>query len=370
MPVLIVGAGPVGLTLALALHRQGVLFRHVDRAAAPSVHSKALGIQARTLEAVARLGLAEPILASALRPVGMRFHLGGSVQRIDLTHRQHGRFPSMVLLPQAETERLLAATCRAVGIAPVERGVELLGLDAESGEATLRRADGREETARFDHIVGCDGAHSQVRKSAAIAFEGARYEEAFALADGEAEGLEPACMHAFPGHNGAGIFFPLPGGRWRAVAMMPAGTQVAEGDLSPFQHPGIRFRDPVWFSAFAISHRLAATYLQGRVLLAGDAAHIHSPAGGQGMNLGMQDACSLAQALPKGPAALAEWAAARRAVAAMVIRRTDAMTRLVLGQTAALRAVRAVGLRVMPRLPPARRRMERALAGLDYPQVS
>lgn len=367
MRLLIVGAGPVGLSLALALHRQGMTARLIDRAAAPSQHSKALGIQARTLEAVARLGLAEPLLAAALRPAGACFHLGGWSREFEFSHRLHPRFPSQVILPQAETERLIGNALRAVGAAPVERGVELVGLETSTGVARLRLADGREEEAACDHIIGCDGAHSAVRKAAGIAFEGARYEESFVLADGRAEGLARGRIHLVPGHGRAHFFFPLPDGNWRAVAALPPGTRVAEGDLAPFQLPGIRFSDPVWWSAFAISHRVAASYRAGRALLAGDAAHVHSPAGGQGMNLGIQDACSLALALPKGEAALAEWASARRAVAQLVIRRTDALTNLILGQGVGIRVLRAVGLRLLPHLPPARRRFEGALAGLDYP---
>lgn len=370
MRLLIVGAGPVGLSLRLALHRQGLEARHIDRAAEPSRHSKALGIQARTLETLEPLGLAEPLLAGALRPAGAVFHLGGQLFPLDFSNRLHPRFPSQVILPQAETERILGEALHAAGLAPVERGVELLGLDSATGTARLRHADGREEEATFDHVIGCDGAHSMVRKSAGIAFEGARYEEGFVLADGTATGLTPGRINLVPGHGTGHFFFPLPGGAWRAVAALPPGTQVAEGDLAPFQLPGIGFSDPFWWSAFSISHRVAASYQAGRALLAGDAAHIHSPAGGQGMNLGIQDACALALALPRGEAALAAWAAERRAVAQMVIRRTHAMTRMILGEGLALRALRAVGLRLLPHLPPARRRFEGGLAGLDYPVIA
>ncbi len=370
MRVLIVGAGPVGLTLALALHRQGIAFRQVDRALAPSGRSKALGIQARTLEALDRFCVAEPIRAAGLIPRGLTFHLGRRVAGFDLSQRLHPRFPSMVILPQTETERLLATALTAAGGPPPERGVELFGLDAASGAARLRGADGAEKEARFDHVIGCDGAHSQVRKSAGIAFEGARYEEQFVLADGQAEGLEPERLHLFPGRDVAAFFFPLPGGAWRAVAVLPGERPPpAEGDLAPFQRPGIRFANPVWWSAFGVSHRLASSYSTGRVLLAGDAAHIHSPAGGQGMNLGIQDACALALALPGGAPSLDAWAAARRAVARTVIRRTDLLTGLVLGRHPAVRALRALLLPAVPHLQPLRRRFEGALAGLDYPAI-
>ncbi|NKC31978.1 FAD-dependent oxidoreductase [Falsiroseomonas selenitidurans] len=371
MRVLIVGAGPAGLALALALSRQGLGFRQVDRAAAPAAYSRALGIQARTLETLAPLGVAAPIAAVALRPLGVVFGLGPAAPTIRLSHRAHPGFPSMLLLPQTETERLLAEALAATGAPPPERGVALVALDATTGTATLRHPDGREEVAQFDHVIGCDGAHSSVRKAAGIGFEGAAYEEQCVLADGLIEGLEPAHLHIMPGRDSGSFYFPLPGGRWRGVSMRPpGGAPPAEGDLATLQHPGLRFVAADWWSAFRISHRIATRFRQGRVLLAGDAAHIHSPAGGQGMNLGIQDACALARALPGGEAALEAWAAERRRIAALVVGRTDRLTALVLGRRPAMRALRAVALRLLPHLPPARQRLERALAGMDYPAVA
>jgi 2-polyprenyl-6-methoxyphenol hydroxylase-like FAD-dependent oxidoreductase len=371
MRLLIVGAGPVGLALALALHRQGIRFRQVDKALAPSVHSKALGVQARTLEALAPFGVDASIIDAALRPAGAVLHLGATAVPVPLSHAVHGRYPTMSLLPQAETERLLAGALAAAGAPPPERGVAVVAAEAATGRATLRHADGREESGEYDHLLACDGAHSTLRKAAGIGFAGAAYEEQCVLADGSATGLLPAHLHVYPGHGSALIFFPLPGGSWRAVAMLPAdNARPEEGDLSHFQPPGVTFSDPHWWSAFRISHRIADRFRQGRVTLMGDAAHIHSPAGGQGMNLGIQDACSLAIALPRGEAALEVWAAERRRVAAMVVARTDAMTRVILGHGAGIRAARAVALRVMPRIPAIRRRLERGLAGLDYPAIA
>jgi 2-polyprenyl-6-methoxyphenol hydroxylase-like FAD-dependent oxidoreductase len=375
MRLLVVGAGPAGLALALALRRQGLDFRHIDRAAGPATQSRALGIQARTLETLAPFGLAGPIQAAALRPSGVVFHLGAVAHPITFSHAVHPGFPSMTILPQSTTERLLAEAGAAAGTAPVERGVALESVDAASGETMLRHADGRMEAARYDHVLGCDGAHSSTRKSAGIGFEGAAYEEQCVLADGPIEGLAPGRLHIFPGRGAGCFYFPLPDGQWRAVSMAPAGPiPPAEGELDTLRQPGLRFGPPVWWSAFRISHRIAPRFREGRVLLAGDAAHIHSPAGGQGMNLGIQDACALAQALARPEtarmAALEAWATERRRIAALVVRRTDLLTRMVLGQNAGLRALRGIALRLAPHLPPARRRLERALAGLDYPAIA
>ena len=368
MSMLVVGAGPVGLTLGLALHRQGIAFRHIERASSRFPTSRALAVQARTLEAVAPLGMAELILAAGLRPAGGTIHLGGAAHSFDLTHDLHPRFPSATLLPQSETERLLTERGEALGLPPVERGVELLALDPVTGEVALSHPDGHRETQQFDRVLGCDGAHSAVRKLTGLGFEGGRYEQRFLLADGPAEGLDRARLHLFPGRGGFHFFFPLPDGNWRVVAALPTGAaEPVDGDLAVFAVNGARLTRSVWWSAFNVSHRLASSFHMGRVCIMGDAAHIHSPAGGQGMNIGMQDACWLALALPCGEAAIAEWAAGRRAIAKSVLSRTDTMTRMLLGDTVATRLLRAMAVRLLPLLPPARRRLERVLAGLDYP---
>ncbi|WP_426956572.1 FAD-dependent oxidoreductase [Muricoccus radiodurans] len=369
MTVLVVGAGPVGLTLALALHRQGLSFRHVDAAAEAARQSRALAIQARTLETLDRLGAVAPILQAALRPEGGVVHLGNSERTLCLSHAVHPRYPSIVILPQDRTERLLARVLSEAGVPPVERGVSLTALDPATGIVRLLHPDGAAEEVRFDRVVGCDGAHSAVRKAAGIGFPGGRYDEQFVLADGHAEGLRAAHLQLYPGNGRPVFLFPLPGGLWRAIAVLPEGTAVPEGDLSVFQRPGMRFFDPTWWSAFRVSHRLADRFLEGRAVIAGDAAHIHSPVGGQGMNLGMQDAASLALALPGGDAAVAEWASRRRAIASRVVRFTDTATGMVLGKTLLTRALRATALKFLPRIPPLWRRAERALAGMDYPPV-
>lgn len=300
MQVLIIGAGPTGLTLALGLRRRGISARIVDRATAPSDTSRALGVQARTLEVLDRLGLADAALARAHRIQGLAVHLGpGAPRQVDLAP-VHPRFPAMVLLPQSETERLMAEA----GAQP-ERGIACIGV--EPGAALLRHADGREERAEADWIIGCDGAHSTVRHALCTAFEGGQYPFQAVLADGHCPGLDRGRIHLFPGPDRLLGMFPLPGpaevAPWRAIALLPpeAPPPPAEASATPFHAPGVApLTDIGWYSSFRISHRQVSAMRQGRVLLCGDAAHIHSPAGGQGMNLGIQDAWSLAAALPRG----------------------------------------------------------------------
>jgi 2-polyprenyl-6-methoxyphenol hydroxylase-like FAD-dependent oxidoreductase len=360
MRILVVGAGPTGLTLTLAARQRGLACRLVEQAAAPSQHSKALGVQARTLEVFERLGVVERILAGAQRLGGATFHLDGASIRLDL-QGVHPRFPSLVALPQAETERLLLEA----GAAP-ERGVELVGLEGPT--AQLRHADGREERGTADWIIGCDGAHSAVRHALGAGFAGAQYPQHLLLADCRTSGLEPARIHIFPGPDTTVGYFPLPGDLWRAIAILPADAESpAEGSLAPFARPGVELRDPVWWSRFRISRRLVERYRHGRVLLVGDAAHIHSPVGGQGMNLGIQDAWALAAALAVGEAAVDRWAAERHRLARRVLLATDLATRLMTGQGRIAAAIRRAALRLVVPRPSLARVIERALAGLDYP---
>lgn len=363
MRVLVVGAGPTGLTLALALRRRGVACRLVERAAEPSRTSKALAVQARTLEVMERLGLADRLLAAARPLRGAELHLGGGRPERVAFAGVHPRFPSVVSLPQAETERILLEA----GAAP-ERGVELVGL-RDGAAAVLRHADGREETAAADWIVGCDGAHSAVRHALGAGFAGAQYPQHLLLADCRIEGLAPDRLHLFPSADRLLAFIPLPGDGFRAITVLPPDAPTPEAQtLEPFAHPGLRLHDPFWWSSFRISRRMVERLRFGRVLLAGDAAHIHSPVGGQGMNLGVQDAWALAAALARGgEAAVDAWAAERHAVARRVLRATDLATRLVAARGALPAMLRRLVLRGVARRPWLVRRLERALAGLAYP---
>lgn len=204
MRVLIIGAGPTGLTLALALRHRGIAYRLIECRTGPERWSRALGLQARTLEVLDRLGLAERFLAAAHPLEGAAFHFPGQDVRLRFQH-VHPRFPSMVVLPQYETERLLTDA----GAAP-EFGTEFL--EMQNGNALLRHQDGRLEWAAADWIAGCDGAHSSLRHSLELPFPGHRYPQQLVLADLPLEGLDRARMHVFPDRPAPLICFPLPDG--------------------------------------------------------------------------------------------------------------------------------------------------------------
>jgi 2-polyprenyl-6-methoxyphenol hydroxylase-like FAD-dependent oxidoreductase len=361
MRVLVIGAGPTGLSLSLALRRRGIGCRLVEQEAERSQHSKALGVQARTLEVMERLGLADRFLAAAHPIGGVAMHgVGAAVRRIDFAP-VHPRFPPVVILPQWETERLLAEA----GAAP-ERRVTFIGLEGRG--AWLSHPDGRREFFDADWIVGCDGAHSAVRHALEVDFAGERYPAEVMLVDCRLEGLEPDRIHVLPGQDRLQAFFPCPQGIWRAIALLPPGSPVpAEPTLAPFAAPGVRLSDPIWFSAFHISHRQVERYRHGRVLLAGDAAHIHSPAGGQGMNLGIQDSWALAAAIAQGEEAVDAWAAERHAIGRRVLAATDAATRMMTGHVPMPGLLRRVAFGLLGGVPLLRRRLTRAVAGLDYP---
>lgn len=391
-PVLVAGAGPTGLTLAHELARRGVPFRLVERLPSPSPLSRALGIHARTLEVFDLMGggIAEAVRERGVAVRGARLHFrNGREAGIDLLGLP-SRHQGVLFLPQADTEQVLAEALARRG-GTVERGVTLEGL-AEDGAgddvvARLRHPDGTIEEGRFRFVAGCDGAHSAVRKALGFGFDGAAYPEQFLLADLAVEGpLDPAHLHVFPSSEGLLAFFPLPGGLWRVIASLrgaaaagPAPEPGAQPSLAEIQALaaarcplGLRFSDPRWRAWFRVHHRLVSRLRSpgGRVFLAGDAAHIHSPAGGQGMNTGIQDAFNLgwklARAVRGGPASLLDsYEAERLPVDRRVVRQTDAMTRIASLRAAPLRFLRDRLLPLLTRLSFVRRR-----AGLTLSQLA
>jgi 2-polyprenyl-6-methoxyphenol hydroxylase-like FAD-dependent oxidoreductase len=365
MEVLIVGAGPTGLTLAAELQAYGVPFRLIDRQLDRVHESRALVIQPRTLEVFARHGLAQPLVDLGNSTVRLRLHAGRRVIPVDLfdVGLTDTAYPFVLFLSQAETERILCQHLLRHGIT-VERGVELVGLDPDGDRVAcrLRHRDRREEDVQASYVSGCDGAHSTVREQAGIGFAGRAYPQTFLLADLEVDGLEPGLVHSYLTDAGLLFFFPLgTPASWRMLAIRPAGNtgEVTVAELQAVVDgtttDRLRLRDPVWMTDFRLHVRGAERYRSGRVFLAGDAAHIHSPAGGQGMNTGIQDAVNLGWKLAldlrriANPALLDTYSAERAPVGRAVLRLTD---RLFTVATTSNRIARIARTRVVPRLAP------------------
>jgi 2-polyprenyl-6-methoxyphenol hydroxylase-like FAD-dependent oxidoreductase len=382
--VVIVGAGPTGLTLAARLQQFGVGVRIIDRQLERVHESRALAMQPRTLEVLRGLGIAETLVERGNDAVQLRIHSGERIVSMRLFDigLEDTAFPFLLFVSQAETEAVLNEDLAARGV-PVERGVELVGFTADSEEVacTLRNADGGREQVRCRYLVGCDGAHSTVREGAGLRFEGGTYPQTFVLADLEVDGeLEHGAAHAFLGDEGILLFFPLgTPATWRIVGIRPttdeAGMREREVEpltLAELQRICDRFtggnshlRDPAWLTYFRVHHRQAAHYRSGRVFVAGDAAHVHSPAGAQGMNTGIQDAWNLAWKLAlvarrvADPALLDSYESERLPVGRSVLRFTDRAASVA---TSNSRFVRLMRTRIVPRLLPLLLRIRRGRA--------
>ena len=351
--LVIVGAGPVGLTLACEAVRHGLAPRVIDLAAHASIHSKAQIVHARTLEQLEDMGIVERFLERGLITRAFTAHAQRSTEpfaRLEIGD-VGSRFTGMLSISQHETEVPLAERLRELGV-EVERGVELISFtqDEAGVDAVLRHVeDGREERVRAPYLVGCDGAHSTVRHGLDLDFEGSRYAMDVMQTDARVDFPFPVAedeVLAFITPKGVAGFFPLPGGEHRYRFLVPFrgdfGPKASDEGLSleHFQElldvvapAGSVVSDPRWIVGFQIHCRLASRFRVGRVFLAGDAGHIHSPAGGQGMNMGMQDAYNLAWKLAlvhRGEgteALLGSYEPERRTVAAKTLEWTDKATR-------------------------------------------
>ena len=384
--VLIAGAGPVGLTMAMALKRLGVDVRIVDPAPQRTDKSKALVLWSRTLEMLDLQGCSAPFLDAGLKGRGARVKAQGR----DLVHVDfsvaRSRFNFPLFLPQSETERLLEAELDGLGV-KVERRVALASFSSDDGgvAATLTKPDGGSEEARFAYLIGCDGAHSAVRHGAHADFEGSTEPSDWILADLHLDGdIAPDDVVICWEPAGILVLFPIAAGRFRVIAdhKNPSGEAGPEPTLEEVQAlldargpRGLKAHDPFWLSRFHINERKVKDYRFGRVFLAGDAAHIHSPAGGQGMNTGMQDAFNLGWKLAlviQGHASarlLDSYSVERSAIGEAVLRNASAMTHVAIMRNPILQEIRNQAAGVLGHIPALRHRFVNQLAELDlaYP---
>src|SRR5215468_4874318 len=305
--VLIVGAGPTGLVLALWLTRLGVRVRILDKTAEPGTTSRAVAVQARTLELYRQVDLSDAVVEAGVKVAAANLWVGGAkAARLPLGRMGEGLspFPYALTYPQDAHERLLIERLDALGV-EVERQTELVRFDQhpEQVRAVLRRADGSEEVCEAAYLAGCDGARSTVREALATDFPGGTYSGLFYVADVDAAG--PAAdgdIHVDLEEADFLAVFPLKGpGRLRLVGPVRWEPDREHRELT-FDDVGKRAVGNLklaiakvnWFSTYRVHHRVAARFRVGRAFLLGDAAHVHSPVGGQGMNTGIGDAVNLA----------------------------------------------------------------------------
>jgi 2-polyprenyl-6-methoxyphenol hydroxylase-like FAD-dependent oxidoreductase len=366
--VLIVGAGPTGLVLALWLTRLGVPVRIIDKTAAAGTTSRALAIQARTLELYRQLDLTDAVLARGHEVPAINLWARGkraarvSFEAIAGNLSPYGPF----VFPQDQHELLLIERLTAAGVT-VERNTELLRFTAsrDSVTATLRTSDGAEESCEMPYLAGCDGARSIVRQGIGTGFPGGTYDQLFYVADIDATG--PALdgeLHVDLDQADFLAVFPMQGaGRARLIGTV-RGERAAHSETLRFddvsaaaiEHMRVKIKAVNWFSTYHVHHRVADRFRQGRTFLLGDAAHIHSPAGGQGMNTGIGDAINLAWKLhsvltQRASAALLDtYEVERRAFALTLVATTDRGFTLA---TAESRTAAFVRMRVVPVIMPA-----------------
>ena len=374
--------------MANELTRYGISVRIVDKTAERTDKSKALVLWSRTLELFDHAGYVDPFLAAGMQAHGAQMSNGKDViARINLDDIE-SIYPYALMIPQSDTERVLEEQLAKRGV-KVERtvGLESFTDQGNQVQAVLRKASGESETLTADWLVGCDGAHSAVRHGLGFTFDGTTQPSDWYLADGHISGLEPQDrLHIFWHKDGILAFFPITAGRGRVIADLGPATgdgHHADPTLQEVQSlitlrgtDGIVIKDAYWLASFRINERKVSKYGSGRAFLAGDAAHIHSPAGGQGMNTGMQDAFNLSWKLSLviggvcKASLLDSYSVERSAVGDMVLRNAGRLTDAAIVRNPILQGLRNAVVKFALGFPQLGHRVGNMLAELDigYPK--
>jgi 2-polyprenyl-6-methoxyphenol hydroxylase-like FAD-dependent oxidoreductase len=357
--ILIVGAGPTGLMMACQLAINKISFRIIDKNDDHTTQSRALVIQSRSVEILDQMGIAEQAIRNGkiTKAIGAFFN-GKKVLRVTVSNMGKGltKFPYLLMLEQSHTEAILGGFLKEHKC-KVERRTELKSFTQSNNEviSVLRLPNEKEEIVNAKYVIGADGAHSIVREQLKIPFGGKAYEESLFVLDCKAEVDIPNDeMYLTFAEKAVGGFFPLTNGRWRILGNIPKeleGNQEIrfediEKNFAGGVHMNVKLYDPQWISAYRSHHRYASIFRQARCFLAGDAAHIHSPVGAQGMNTGLQDAYNLAWKLTlvlKGKAKetlLDTYTEERITIARNLVRTTDRAFNIVTNQNFFLRKFR------------------------------
>jgi 2-polyprenyl-6-methoxyphenol hydroxylase-like FAD-dependent oxidoreductase len=376
--VVIVGAGPTGLTLGCVLAAKGVSFVLVDRLTEGANTSRAAVVHARTLEALEEVEVTQRLCAEGHVVPQFTMRDRDRVLATLRFDRLPTRYAYTLMVPQNVTEAILLGRLRELG-RDVSRPYAVSDLQQDGGGiSVVLAAEGQQpQTIRARYVVGADGMHSTVREQAGIGFTGESYEQSFVLADVRMSWQLPGNeVMLFFSPAGLVVVAPLPGGRHRVVSTVDdapehpgiADVQHLLDTRGPVTAPA-RITEIIWSSRFRVHHRLAERYRAGRIMLAGDAAHVHSPAGGQGMNTGIQDAVALGHALAdtlrdQDESRLDQYVRTRRPAAERVVGFTDRMTRMATLRTRPSRALRNTVITMVGRIPAAPRWLATELAGL------
>lgn len=371
--VIVVGAGPTGLMLACELAMRGIGVRVLERRAGIPNITRAFAVHARTLELLDCRGMAEDLLPRGVRIDEIAPAPGAVLKLSELP----SRFPMLLIAPQSGTERVLEARAAELGV-PISWGADVVGLTQDASGVTVSLGDGSE--IRASYVVGCDGAHSAVRRIVGIDFTGSQYETHILLADVHMSTPPEQAMFARNSAAGIVLILPFGDGWFRAIAwdrlreQAPLDAPVTEAEMRDafMRIAGEDFgmSEMRWSSRFLSERRQASRYRADRVFLAGDAAHVHSPLGGQGMNTGIGDAVNLGWKLAEAvrgtaPAGLLDtYQGERHPVGTRVLKMTDAFNKLILGTSAVRRALRRIGVTAILATPLGRRIMGGLLTGI------